>query len=238
MTTTFRCSGRNCGETMTGCTYRNTCSSESSTHYFIHSVATLHVDASVQQKTEAGIHQLIISKLDKSGSMYTDENHKYVLITPAKNEEPFIEKTIMSVVKQTVRPTKWVIVDDGSMDRTAEIVSSYLPSHEFIHLVRIRPCMTRDFGRKVAAFNAGLEALGDIPYRFIGNLDADISLPPDYYATILSHFEHEPHLGLAGWMIHMIITNNFMSRHTSSDSVIAGGQFFTLERFLALGGYL
>jgi biofilm PGA synthesis N-glycosyltransferase PgaC len=170
--------------------------------------------------------------------MYTDENHKYVLITPAKNEEPFIEKTIMSVVKQTVRPAKWVIVDDGSMDRTAEIVSSYLPSHEFIHLVRIRPCMTRDFGRKVAAFNAGLEALGDIPYRFIGNLDADISLPPDYYATILSEFEHEPHLGLAGGMIHLRIGKNFMSRHTASDSVSGGVQLFRRECFRDVGGYL
>ena len=50
----------------------------------------------------------------------------YVLITPARNEEAFIEKTIESVIHQTVLPVKWVIVDDGSTDRTAEIVCRYL----------------------------------------------------------------------------------------------------------------
>ncbi len=182
------------------------------------------------------------SSIDKSGQL---DNFgpisgfpKYVLITPAKNEEAFIEKTIVSVIKQTVRPAKWVIVDDGSMDRTAEIVSSYLNSHEFIHLVRIRPSMRRDFGRKVAAFNAGLEALGDIPYCFIGNLDADIILPPDYYATILSEFEREPCLGLAGGMIRLRIGKNFMSRRISSDSVSGGVQLFRRECFDDIGGYL
>ena len=52
----------------------------------------------------------------------------YVLITPARNEEAFIEKTIESMIHQTVAPLKWVIVDDGSTDRTPEIVSRYLAS--------------------------------------------------------------------------------------------------------------
>jgi glycosyltransferase involved in cell wall biosynthesis len=50
----------------------------------------------------------------------------YVLITPARNEEAFIEKMIESVINQTVPPVKRVTVDDGSTDRTAEIVSRYL----------------------------------------------------------------------------------------------------------------
>ena len=58
------------------------------------------------------------------------------LITPARNEEAFIERTIDSVIQQTVLPAKWVIVDDGSTDRTADIVSRYLPEHSWMELVR------------------------------------------------------------------------------------------------------
>ena len=50
---------------------------------------------------------------------------KYVLITPARNEEEFIEKTILSVISQTVLPQKWIIVSDHSTDRTNEIVEKY-----------------------------------------------------------------------------------------------------------------
>jgi len=49
-------------------------------------------------------------------------NNLYVLITAARNEEAYIEKTIKSVISQTILPKKWVIVSDGSTDRTDEIV--------------------------------------------------------------------------------------------------------------------
>ena len=61
----------------------------------------------------------------------------YVLITPARNEAAFIEKTIESVIHQTVLPAKWVIVDDGSTDNTAAIVSRYLERYPWIELVQM-----------------------------------------------------------------------------------------------------
>jgi biofilm PGA synthesis N-glycosyltransferase PgaC len=61
----------------------------------------------------------------------------YVLVTPARNEAQFIESTIQSVVAQTMRPLKWVIVSDGSTDGTDEIVSRYAVAHEWIELLRM-----------------------------------------------------------------------------------------------------
>ncbi len=61
----------------------------------------------------------------------------YVLITPARNEEAFIEKTIQSMIQQTVLPAKWVIVDDGSLDKTLIIVGRYLPRYPWIELVQM-----------------------------------------------------------------------------------------------------
>ena len=61
---------------------------------------------------------------------------KYVLITPARNEEAFIEKTLASMVAQTVPPERWVIVDDGSVDNTAEIVAPFAKQISWIELLR------------------------------------------------------------------------------------------------------
>ncbi len=79
----------------------------------------------------------------------------YVLITPARNEEAFIEKTIESVIKQTVLPERWVIVNDGSTDATSEKVRPYLVDHPWITLVDLPVRKERHFAAKVNAFNAG-----------------------------------------------------------------------------------
>jgi len=80
----------------------------------------------------------------------------FVIITPAHNEEALIEQTLESMVAQTVRPLKWVVVSDNSTDRTAEIVRRYAARHDFMQLFEIRRDGTRHFGNKVHAFNAGL----------------------------------------------------------------------------------
>jgi poly-beta-1,6-N-acetyl-D-glucosamine synthase len=98
----------------------------------------------------------------------------YVLITPARNEADFIEKTIESVVRQTVLPRKWVIVSDGSTDDTERIVGKYLAAHPWMELIRRPPRETRHFAAKVEAFNAGYERVKDLDYEIIGNIDADV----------------------------------------------------------------
>ena len=96
----------------------------------------------------------------------------YVLVTPARNEEAYIEKTIQSVIHQTVLPLKWVIVDDGSTDKTASIVSHYLEDYPWIEMVQRPQRKERHFAAKVHSFNAGFQRVKDLPYEVIGNLDA------------------------------------------------------------------
>src|SRR5690349_20423235 len=84
--------------------------------------------------------------------------NKYVLVTPARNEEAYLEKTIQSIVAQTIPPQKWVIVSDGSVDRTDEIARSYASRYPFIQLERVGEPVQKgkkDFGAKVRAFRAG-----------------------------------------------------------------------------------
>ena len=99
---------------------------------------------------------------------------KYVLITAARNEQAYIERTIQSIISQTVLPVQWVIVSDGSTDRTDEIVNKYIQGYDFIELLRIMGDSRRNFVSQVRTFKAGCKQLKDVDYEFIGNLDTGI----------------------------------------------------------------
>src|SRR5579863_6244595 len=125
------------------------------------------------------------------------ETFNYVLITPARNEAAFIEQTIKSVVAQTARPLKWIIVSDGSSDGTDEIVQRYA-DHEWIELVRMPERTERHFAGKVHAFNAGYARVSGLRYEVIVSLDADITFEPDYFALLIEKLSSDPGLGLVG----------------------------------------
>ena len=162
----------------------------------------------------------------------------YVLVTPARNEAAFIEKTIESVLAQTVPPRRWVIVNDGSTDRTKEIIESHARGHEWIHVVNRPERRDRDFAAKVHSFNAGLEKLQDVDYDIIGNLDADVSFSPDFFEFLLSRFADDAALGVAGTVFrehggYSSETDSFEGHtHVSGQC-----QLFRRECFEAIGGY-
>ncbi len=89
----------------------------------------------------------------------------YVLITPARNEEAFIEKTIESVVRQTILPLKWVIANDGSTHKTRQIVGRYLEDHPWIEMVQRPQRKERHFAANVDSFNVGFQRVKDRPYE-------------------------------------------------------------------------
>lgn len=161
----------------------------------------------------------------------------YVLITPARNEEAFIEKTLESMVCQTVLPVKWVIVNDGSTDATASIVSRYVEKNPWIDLVNLPQRQERHFAAKVHAFNAGRERLRNVEYELIGNLDGDVSLDPNHFEFLLGKMKRDPRLGVAGTI--------FREEHYSSETDSFEGQnhvsgqcqLFRRECFEEIGGY-
>src|SRR5215472_7940973 len=122
----------------------------------------------------------------------------YALVTPARNEEQFIERTLQSVVMQTRLPIRWIIVSDGSTDGTDAIVRDYAQRYRWIDLLRVEGGEGRDFARKVRAFSAGYEKLRDVPYDIVGNLDADLSFDEEFFASLLEKFVGMPDLGVAG----------------------------------------
>jgi glycosyltransferase involved in cell wall biosynthesis len=161
----------------------------------------------------------------------------YALITPARNEEAYIELTIRSVVSQTVPPARWVIVSDGSTDRTDEIVSGYLPSHPWMRLVRMPERAERHFAAKVQCFNAGYRALEEIAFEVVGNLDADISFDPDYFAFLMGQFAADIRLGVAGTPFVERENQVYDYRFTNIEHVSGACQMFRRRCFEEIGGY-
>ncbi|HEY1663726.1 MAG TPA: glycosyltransferase family 2 protein [Verrucomicrobiae bacterium] len=162
---------------------------------------------------------------------------KYVLITAARNEEKFIAKTLDSVTAQTQPPVRWVIVDDGSTDRTAEIIHSYAQRFPWISIIHRANRLGRNFGGKADAINSGHKFIEGAQFDVIGNVDADVSFGPDFMEFLMQKFATDPQLGVAGTPY---LEGDFDSARDSfeGDKFVAGQvQLFRRECFVEIGGY-
>jgi biofilm PGA synthesis N-glycosyltransferase PgaC len=162
---------------------------------------------------------------------------KYVLITPARNEAGFIEKTLNSVIAQTRLPESWVIVDDGSTDATARIVETYLDNHPWIELIRRPQRLDRSFAGKAHAFNAGWERVRSLEFDVIGNLDADVSFDPDYFEFLLGKFAEDSRLGVTGTPMREANHDALKDSFYHFKDVFGACQLFRRECFAEVGGY-
>jgi glycosyltransferase involved in cell wall biosynthesis len=163
----------------------------------------------------------------------------YILITAVRNEESYIEKTIKAVVAQTLKPRKWIIVNDNSTDRTEEIVNRYSLNYSFISLLNKQGGSIRSFASKVYAIHFGLKNIEGTDYDFIGNIDGDIELGPDYFECLLDRFYENKRLGIAGGWIHEQKKGKYRSRFGNQEHSVPGSiQTFRRECFENIGKYL
>jgi biofilm PGA synthesis N-glycosyltransferase PgaC len=164
---------------------------------------------------------------------------KYILVTSARNEEAFIRKTLESVVTQTVSPERWVIVDDGSTDRTAEIVESYAKRYPWIELISHPQRGDRSFAGKAHAVNSALAHVQSLPFEVIGNLDADVSFETEYMEFLMEKFSEDPELGVAGTPFTQNGDYDSSKDSFEGENYVAGPcQLFRRECFQEIGGYV
>jgi biofilm PGA synthesis N-glycosyltransferase PgaC len=166
------------------------------------------------------------------------EKYSYVLVTPARNEEKYIEETINSVISQSISPKRWVIVSDGSSDRTDEIVRLYAEKYDWMKVMRMPEHRDRQFAAKVNCFNAGYEAVRNMDFDIIGNLDADLSFDEKYFEFLLQKFEEDSTLGVAGTPFVEANSKMYDYRFTNIEHVSGGCQLFRRRCFEEIGGYI
>jgi glycosyltransferase involved in cell wall biosynthesis len=162
---------------------------------------------------------------------------RYVLVTPARNEEQYIGRTLDSVCSQTRPPVRWVIVSDGSTDRTDDIVNEYRRSREWIDLIRMPEHRERSFAAKVQCFNAGFDRVKNLQFDIVGCLDADVSFEEDYFDFLIRKFADGPRLGVAGTPF-VERGSHYDYRFTNIEHVSGACQLFRRECFEAVGGYI
>jgi poly-beta-1,6-N-acetyl-D-glucosamine synthase len=130
-----------------------------------------------------------------------------------------------------------VIVSDGSTDRTDEIVKGFLRDHPWIDFVRMPEHRDRQFAAKVQCFNAGYEQVKDLDFGIVGNLDADITFEPEYLEFLISKFESDKQLGVAGTPF-VEEGRHYDYRFTNIEHVSGACQLFRRRCFEQIGGYL
>lgn len=122
----------------------------------------------------------------------------YVLVTPTKDEEKTIGETLASVTSQSILPAEWVIVSDGSTDRTDSLIQAAQAVHPWITLVQLPAREGRCFGAVARATKIATNHLSTTDYQFIGLLDSDLRFGSEYFQSVLEAFAANPQLGIAG----------------------------------------
>jgi poly-beta-1,6-N-acetyl-D-glucosamine synthase len=160
----------------------------------------------------------------------------YAIVSPVRDEAEHLARTAESIVAQTHRPTRWVIVDDGSSDDTVEVASHFAEKHDWISLIRSGDEGQRARGgRIVRAFNAGLQTLAQIP-EFVVKLDGDLFLPPHYFAWVAETFARAPRAGIVGGYTRVFDGERWVADATSRHNLSGVAKAYRRECLKDIGG--
>jgi poly-beta-1,6-N-acetyl-D-glucosamine synthase len=162
----------------------------------------------------------------------------YVIITPVRDEEEHVRDVIASVAAQTLKPTTWVIVDDGSSDATGQIVEEAAKTHRWIRPVHRKDRGARRAGAGVMeAFYAGYKVLGDQAWQYLVKLDGDLTFAPDYFERCFARFAAEPRLGIAGGLICNPVNGTLLAEADDPSFHVRGAtKIYRYECWQAIGG--
>lgn len=163
---------------------------------------------------------------------------KYVLISPVRDEEPYLRSTIESMLAQTIQPAQWIIVNDGSTDKTGEIIDEYAAKYPWIRPVhRTNRGFRKSGGGVVEAFNDGYRELKTTDWDFIVKLDGDLSFEPDYFERCFRIFQQEPQLGVGGGVMCYIQNGQKGFEENPAFHVRGATKIYRRECWDAIGGF-
>lgn len=161
----------------------------------------------------------------------------YVVITPVKDEEQYLELTIKSMIAQTILPSQWIIVDDGSVDRTVEIIKSYSSQYNWIKCVETGDKGPRQSGnRHLKAFYKGLESVTYEKWDFLVKLDGDLSFDNQYFEKCFDKFEHNQKLGIGGGIIVNVVGDQLIPETHPLFHVRGATKIYKRSCWDAIGG--
>jgi glycosyltransferase involved in cell wall biosynthesis len=166
-------------------------------------------------------------------------NRRYVLISPCRNEADFMRQTLDTVVAQSVRPARWVIVDDGSTDATPAILAEYQARHDWITVVTRKDRGRRAVGPGVIeAFYAGFDSVDPEDYDYLCKLDLDLSLPPRYFELLMQRMESRPRLATCSGKAYVRHGDDLVNENHGDDMSLGMTKFYRVHCFREIGGFV
>ena len=168
-------------------------------------------------------------------------DNKYLIISPCRNEEQFMKKTLDTVCNQSVLPEKWIIVDDGSTDETANILKEYANRYDFIEIMTRENRGHRKVGPGVIeAFYDGMKGERIDEYDFICKLDLDLELPLKYFEILINRMENNPRIGTASGKPYFIDkkTGEHISELCGDENSVGMTKFYRVKCFKQVGGFV
>jgi glycosyltransferase involved in cell wall biosynthesis len=168
-------------------------------------------------------------------------SRRYLLVSPCRDEARFVRRTLDSVAAQTVLPSAWVVVDDGSTDGTGAILDEYARRLPFLRVVHRTDRGRRSVGPGVIdAFYCGLETVDLGAFDYVCKLDMDLDLPPRYFELLMERMEREPRLGTTSgkpWFHHP--ATGVLTPETIGDEMSVGAsKFYRVSCFEEIGGFV
>ena len=144
----------------------------------------------------------------------------YAVVTPARDEADNLPRLAASLAAQTVVPESWAIVDNGSTDGTVEVARRLAAEHRWIRVLSLPGSTVADRGAPIVrALQAGIAELADAPPAILVNVDADISMEPDYFGRLLAKFDADPELGIASGSAYEIRRGSWQQRFVTGSTV-------------------
>lgn len=164
-------------------------------------------------------------------------NTKYVVVTPVRDEESYLSLAIESMAKQTILPQQWVIVDDGSKDRTGDIIDQAAKDHSWIRAVHRNDRGFRKWGAGIIeAFYDGYRALNVTDWEYMSKLDGDLSFESDYFEQTFAKFRDNPQIGIGGGVLYHFDHGQKVLENHPKFHVRGGVKIYRRACWEAIGG--
>jgi poly-beta-1,6-N-acetyl-D-glucosamine synthase len=169
----------------------------------------------------------------------TVTSQRYLLISPCRNEADYMRQTLDTVIGQSVRPTQWVIVDDGSTDDTPRILAEYAAQHDWIRIVTRKDRGHRAVGPGVIdAFYAGYDVVNVDDYDFLCKLDLDLRLPPRYFEGLMDRMQRDPRIGTCSGKAYLEKDGVLVNERHGDENAIGASKFYRVTCFKEIGGFV
>jgi poly-beta-1,6-N-acetyl-D-glucosamine synthase len=162
-----------------------------------------------------------------------------VLVSPVRDEARYMRRTLDSVAAQTVPPSRWVVVDDGSTDATPAILDEYASRLPYLEVVRRTDRGRRSVGPGVVeAFYAGLETVRLDDFEYVCKLDLDLDLPPRYFELLIARMEATPRLGTTSGKPYFIRGRTLVPEVCGDEMSVGMTKFYRTSCFREIGGFV